>query len=200
MGKRDPRVDAYIAKAPDFAKPILTRIRKVVHSAGPDVEETIKWGAPAFMYNGILCIMASFKQYCAVNFWKGSLIVTNDGKRADDSAGQFGKIASVSDLPPDRILAGYVKEAMKLNESGAKVAKPKAKAKPPLETPPALMKALAKNAKARATFEVFSPSNKREYVEWITEAKTDDTRQRRLETAIEWMAEGKPRLWKYQKR
>jgi uncharacterized protein YdeI (YjbR/CyaY-like superfamily) len=200
MGKRDTRVDAYIAKAPDFAKPILTRIRKVVHTAGPEVEETIKWGAPAFMDNGILCIMASFKEYCALNFWKGSLIVTSDGKRADDSAGQFGKIASVSDLPPDKVLAGYVKEAIKLNESGAKVAKPKPKAKAALETPPALLKALAKNAKARATFEAFSPSNKREYVEWITEAKTDETRQRRVDTAIEWMAEGKSRLWKYQKR
>lgn len=200
MGKRDPRVDAYIAKAPDFAKPILTRIRKVVHSGGPDVEETIKWGAPAFMDSGILCIMASFKEYCALNFWKGSQIVTTDGKRADDSAGQFGKIASVSDLPPDKVLAGYVKEAIRLNESGAKVAKPKARAKPPLETPPDLAKALAKNAKARATFEAFSPRNKREYVQWITEAKSEETRQRRLDTAIEWMAEGKPRLWKYQKR
>jgi uncharacterized protein YdeI (YjbR/CyaY-like superfamily) len=200
MGKRDPRVDAYIAKAPDFAKPILTRIRKVVLGASPKVEETIKWGAPAYTYNGLLCIMASFKHYCALNFWKGSLILTTDGKRADDSAGQFGKIAAVSDLPPDKILAGYVKEAMKLNESGAKVAKPKAKPKPAPKTPPDLLKALAKNAKARAAFDDFSPSHKREYVEWITEAKSDETRLRRLDTAIEWMTEGKHRMWKYEKR
>ena len=200
MGQRDPRVDAYIAKAPDFAKPILARIRKVVHSASPEVDETIKWGAPAFIHNGILCIMASFKEYCALNFWKGALIVTSDGKRASDSAGQFGKLASVSDLPPDKVLSGYVKDAMRLNESGAKVAKPKPKAKPAVRTPPILVKALAKNAKARATFEAFSPSHKREYVEWITEAKTDETRQRRVDTAIEWMADGKPRMWKYQKR
>jgi uncharacterized protein YdeI (YjbR/CyaY-like superfamily) len=200
MGKRDPRVDAYIAKAPDFAKPILSRIRKVVLGASPQVEETIKWGAPAYTYNGLLCIMASFKHYCALNFWKGSLILTTDGKRADDSAGQFGKIATVSDLPPDKTLAGYVKEAMKLNESGAKVAKPKAKAKPPLKTPPALLKALAKNAKARATYDAFSPSHKREYIEWIAEATSEETRQRRLDTAIEWMTEGKHRMWKYQKR
>jgi uncharacterized protein YdeI (YjbR/CyaY-like superfamily) len=200
MGKRDPRVDAYIAKAPDFAKPILTRIRKVVLGASPEVEETIKWGAPAYTYNGLLCIMATFKQYCALNFWKGSLILTTDGKRADDSAGQFGKIVTMSDLPPDKILAGYVKEAMRLNESGTKVAKPKAKPKPPPKTPPDLLKALAKNAKARTTFDGFSPSHKREYVEWITEAKSDETRQRRLDTAIEWMAEGKHRMWKYAKR
>ena len=200
MGKRDPRVDAYIAKAPDFAKPVLTRIRKVVLGASPQVEETIKWGAPAYTYHGLLCIMASFKHYCALNFWKGSLILTTDGKRADDSAGQFGKIASVSDLPPDKTLAGYVKAAMKLNESGAKVPQPKAKAKPLPKTPPALANALAKNVKARATFDAFSPSHKREYVEWIVDAKTDETRQRRVDTAIEWLTEGKHRMWKYEKR
>ena len=200
MGKRDPRVDAYIAKAPDFARPILTRIRKVVNSASPEIEETIKWGAPAFMQNGILCIMASFKEHCALNFWRGSLIVTRDGKRADDSAGQFGKIARVSDLPPDKVLADYVKKAIKLNASGAKAAKPKPKAKQPPKTPSVLLEALKRNERARATFDAFSPSHKREYVEWITDAKTDDTRQRRLDTAIEWMSEGKSRMWKYQKR
>lgn len=199
MGTRDARVDDYIAKSAEFARPILTYLRDLVHTACPDVEETMKWSFPHFMYKGMLCSMASFKEHCSFGFWKGSLIVEKDGAAAEKAAGEFGRITQVSDLPSKKVLSGYIKEAMKLNEAGVKAPsrmKPKAP-KAELVVPDDLAGALKANQKARATFENFSPSHKREYVEWLTEAKTEATRARRLETAIEWMAEGKSRNWKY---
>ena len=193
MGKKDPRVDAYIAKSADFAKPILKRLRELVHKGCPGVEETIKWGMPAFDYHGILGGMAAFKAHCAFNLWKGSLL----GADNRDAMGQFGRITSLSDLPKDSVLVGYVREAARLNQEGVKAPRKPREPKKPVETPPDLASALKKNAKARATYDAFSPSHKREYVEWITEAKTEETRKKRLGTAIEWMSEGKPRMWKY---
>jgi uncharacterized protein YdeI (YjbR/CyaY-like superfamily) len=199
MGRRDPRIDAYIAKSADFAKPILTHIRDVVHSAVPDVEETLKWSMPAFMHHGILCGMAAFKQHAAFNLWKGSLVVGSDGDR--DAMGQFGRITRVADLPSKKVLTGYIRQAAALNEAGVKtpkVRKPGLERKPiPTTPPPDLAAALKKNAKARATFDGFSPSHRREYIEWVGEAKREETRQRRLAQAIEMLAEGKTRNWKY---
>jgi uncharacterized protein YdeI (YjbR/CyaY-like superfamily) len=199
MGRRDPRIDAYIAKSADFAKPILTHIREVVHSAVPDVEETLKWSMPAFMHHGILCGMAAFKQHAAFNLWKGSLVVGSDGDR--DAMGQFGRITRVADLPSKKLLTGYIRQAAALNEAGVKtpkVRKPGLERKPiPTTPPPDLAAALKKNAKARATFDGFSPSHRREYIEWVGEAKREETRQRRLAQAIEMLAEGKTRNWKY---
>ena len=198
MGMRDARIDAYIAKSADFAKPILMHLREVVHAACPDVEETMKWSFPHFMYKGMLCSMASFKEHCAFGFWKGELIVANSGGAGESAMGQFGRITQLSDLPSKRVLSGYIKEAMKLNEAGVKApTRSKPKVAKELVVPEDLAGALQSNPKARATFEKFSPSHQREYVEWITEAKTQATRQRRLATAIEWMADGKPRNWKY---
>jgi uncharacterized protein YdeI (YjbR/CyaY-like superfamily) len=199
MGTRDARVDDYIAKSTEFARPILTYLRDLVHAACPDVEETMKWSFPHFMYKGMLCSMASFKEHCSFGFWKSSLIVEKDDAPAEKAAGQFGRITQLSDLPSKKVLTGYIKEAMKLNEAGVKAPSPMTpkKPKPELVVPDDLAGALQANEKARATFENFSPSQKREYVEWLTEAKTDTTRARRLETAIEWMAEGKSRNWKY---
>lgn len=199
MGKKDRRIDAYIAKSADFAQPILTHLRAVVHSACPDVEETLKWSMPAFMHNGILCGMAAFKQHAAFNLWKGNRIVGSDGDRA--AMGQFGRITSISDLPSKKVLIGYIRQVAALNAE--RVNTPKTR-KPPLAkrpiptTPPAdLAAALKKNARARATFASFSPSHKREYIDWIVEAKRDETRERRLRQAIEMLAEGKTRNWKY---
>jgi len=203
MGTRDPRVDAYIARSADFAKPILTHLREVVHAACPDVEETIKWSFPNFTYRGMLCSMASFKQHCSFGFWKGALVVGTPGGDGDGerAMGQFGRITALSDLPSKKVLTGYIKEAMRLNEAGVKSpTRSEPKAKKELPVPDDLTKALRKNKKALATFENFSPSHRREYIEWITEAKGEDTRNRRLATAVEWMAEGKPRNWKYEKR
>ena len=200
MGTRDPRVDAYIAKSADFAKPILTYIRDVVHSACPDVEETMKWNFPHFMYNGMLAGMAAFKEHCAFGFWKGAL-VTGDTKKGAEAMGSFGRITKVSELPSKTALAGYVKKAMQLNDE--RIPRPKTKVpKPPrkeIPVPDYFASALKKNRKAQATFDAFSPSHRRDYLEWITEAKQENTRQRRMTQAIEWLSEGKSRNWKYEK-
>ncbi len=196
----DLRIDAYIDKSAAFAKPILRHLRTVVHDACPEVEESIKWGMPCFNYHGILCSMAAFKEHCAFGFWKASLIL---GPKSGDgsAAGQFGKIAKVKDLPPKTILTGYIRKAMKLNEEGVKsptrsTDRPK---KPDIPVPAYFSAALAKNRKAKAGFESFSPSHRREYLEWITEAKTQATRERRMASALEWLAEGKSRNWKYER-
>ena len=178
----------------DFARPILTDLRETIHAACPDVEETMKWSFPHFMYQGMLCSMAAFKQHAVFGFWKGSLIVHDDGKKAESGMGQFGRLTKVSDLPPKRVLAGYVKKAMALNDEGITVPRPAKRASPKRirRTPPDLAAALKRNSKARATFDDFSASNKGEYIDWITEAKAKETRVRRLQTAIEWKYERKP--------
>ena len=200
MGKKDPRVDAYIANSPEFAKPILTYLRDLIHEGCPDVVETIKWSTPTFDYHGIMLGIAAFKQYCTLGFWKAPLLML-DGKpvsnEMESGVGQFGKLTTIKDLPAKSKLLKLVRDAAKLNQSGVTMdRKPRAAAKP-VKVPPELTRALHKNAKARAAFETFSPSHKREYAEWIAEAKTPETRQRRLDTAIEWIGEGKSRNWKY---
>jgi uncharacterized protein YdeI (YjbR/CyaY-like superfamily) len=197
MGKKDPRVDAYIDMAGDFAKPILARLRTAVHSACPDVEEAVKWSFPHFMYKGMLCSMASFKKHAAFGFWKGSLVLGDASKNAE-AMGQLGRLTKLSDLPPAEVLAGYIKKAVALNDDGVKVVRTvKRPAPKTLRVPAELASALNKNKNAHATFTGFSPSHKREYIEWITEAKSADTRARRVKTAIEWLTEGKARNWKY---
>ena len=194
VGSRDRRIDAYIQKSAPFARPILTHIREVVHAACPEVEETMKWSLPAFYYKGPMCGMAAFKEHCAVNFWKGSLIIEDP---SDEGMGQLGRITSLRDLPPKKTLTAWVKKAGKLNDEGIKVPRAPRTKKAAVKVPPDLEKALAGNARARAAFERFSPSHRREYVEWIEEAKRAETRARRVATALEWLAEGKPRNWKY---
>jgi uncharacterized protein YdeI (YjbR/CyaY-like superfamily) len=199
MGARIERVDAYIAGSAEFARPILEHLREVVHSTCPESEEAFKWSFPCFMYRGMLCNMAAFKEHCSFGFWKSSLVLGKETKEETGrSMGQFGKITRLSDLPADGVLAGYIREAMRLNEAGIK-APNRAKPKAPREliVPDDLITALDGQQAARSTFERFSFTNKREYVEWITEAKTEATRSKRLATTIEWLAEGKPRNWKY---
>jgi uncharacterized protein YdeI (YjbR/CyaY-like superfamily) len=198
MGKRDPRVDAYIQKAAPFAQPILREFRDIVHGACPGVEETMKWSFPHFDYKGVMCSMAAFKAHAAFGFWKGSLVT--GGPRQEDAMGHFGRIAKRSDLPSKAVLAGYVKKAAALNDAGVKVARAPRSAPKPVKVPADLTAALAGNKKARAGFDALSPSHRREYIEWITEAKAEATRARRLAQAVEWMAEGKSRNWKYEKR
>jgi uncharacterized protein YdeI (YjbR/CyaY-like superfamily) len=201
MATRDPRIDAYIAGSADFARPILHHIRKLVHAVCPEVEETIKWGFPHFLYKGMLCSMASFKKHCTFGFWKRALIFGQNihpAKADDEAMGQFGRLTSTSDLPPEKVLIGHIKEAVRLNEAGIKLpAKARPRERKELIVPPDLLSALKKNKRALLAFDNFSYSHKKEYVEWITEAKREETRQQRLKTAIEWMAGGKSRNWKY---
>jgi len=197
MGKRDKRVDAYIAKSADFAQPILDHLRELVHAACPDVEESIKWGGPAFEYHGLLCHMKSFKAHAAFGFWKHALVVGEDPGEGS-GMGSFGKLTKVEDLPNKHELTRFVKRAMKLNEEGVKTVREKGRAKPKLAMHPDFEKALAKNKRARTCFDGFAPGQQREYLEWITEAKRDATRERRIAQAVEWIAEGKRRNWKYE--
>jgi uncharacterized protein YdeI (YjbR/CyaY-like superfamily) len=196
MAIRDPRIDAYIAKAAEFAKPILSHLRDVVHAACPEVEETMKWSHPHFMYKGMLCSMVSFKQHCAFGFWKNALVLGNS-PQSKEAMGSFGRITKVGELPSKKVVTGYIKTAMKLNDEGVKAPAQPKKAPKEVVVPDDLADSLRANKKAFATFKKFSPSHKREYIAWITEAKSEATRSRRLATAIEWMAEGKPRNWKY---
>jgi uncharacterized protein YdeI (YjbR/CyaY-like superfamily) len=202
MGKKDPRVDAYIAKAAPFAKPILTHLRELVHKACPDVEETIKWSFPCFDYKGAFCSMASFKQHMSFGFWKAALMKDADKLKdnQEEGMGHMGKITGMKDLPSDKVLIGYIKEAAILNEKGIKLPPRKKTEVKDVVAPDYLLKAIKKDKKALATWEKFSPSCKKEYIMWITEAKTDETRKKRLETTIEWIAEGKQRNWKYMKK
>ncbi len=201
MPKKDKLVDAYIAKSAPFARPILEHLRRLVHEVCPDCEEKMKWSFPHFDYKGeMMASMAAFKEHAAFGFWKAALLedpqhvlVTNEGM------GSIGKLRSMSDLPSEAVLSGFIRQAMKLNDAGTKVTKTKS-APSNVVVPEDLTKALKKNSKAQKTFDAFSPSNKREYIDWLTDAKSEATRETRLATAIEWMAEGKIRNWKYLKK
>lgn len=201
----DPRVDAYIAKAPAFAQPILSHLRAVIHAACPDVVETMKWSTPFFDHHGPMCALAAFKAHCAFRFWKGDVVLPA-GLSEAGATGTFDHITSVKELPSRKVLVGLVKQAAALNEAGVKAgwmekrtATKAARSAAPVEVPADLAAALRKNRKARAVFDAFSPSHRREYVEWITEAKRDETRARRLATTIEQLVEGKGRNWRYEK-
>jgi uncharacterized protein YdeI (YjbR/CyaY-like superfamily) len=193
MKKGSPAFDAYIAKAPDFARPILEKVRRLMHEACPDMEEVMKWGHPHFDYRGPVAGMAAFKQHATFGFWKAQLL--SDGS---PSVGR-DKLTNVSQLLPDKVLLKLIREAVDLNAKGVKTPKSKKPPKKPLAPPDYFAEALQKNKKAKTAFKSMSPSHQREYIEWLIDAKQEATRQKRLATAIEWIAEGKPRNWKYMK-
>jgi uncharacterized protein YdeI (YjbR/CyaY-like superfamily) len=198
MRTKDPRVDAYIARAAPFARPVLSHLRSVVRAAVPEAEETIKWGMPHYVHHGILCCIAGFKWHCALHLKRGAELL-GDGA-SDDAMGQFGRITSLSDLPSKAVLVRLLRRAAALNESGEKAPRtPRKLARPAPRVPGDLAAALKGNAAAAATFAGFSPSKRRDYVGWILEAKGADTRAGRIATAIGWMAEGKARNWKYER-
>jgi hypothetical protein len=194
MPTTDRRVDAYINKAAEFAKPILNEIRSRVHQACPDCIETIKWSTPAFDYKGPMCGMAAFKAHCMFGFWKAPLVLGGSNPHR-----RFRNLRSVADLPSKKEMAALIHKAMALNDDGVVVARAAREKKAPARVPADLASALAKNKNARTAFTAFSPSHKREYVEWITEAKREETRSKRVQTAVKWISEGKSRNWKYQR-
>jgi len=196
-------IDRYIAKSAEFAIPILTHLRKVIHQADARIEEKIKWGMPFFDCKGPVCNFAAFKKHCTFGFWKASLM--DDPiklfEESKDAMGSLGQIKSLADLPSDEVLIAYIQQAIKLNEEGKKVSpKTKSTEKKELNVPEDLAAAFKNNQAALETFSNFSYTNKKEYLEWLTEAKTAETRAKRLETAIDQMAEGKSRHWKYAKK
>jgi len=200
MPTTDPRIDAYIEKSAEFAQPVMAHLRDLIHKACPQVSETLKWSMPSFEYKGILCGFAAFKNHCTFGFWKQSLMETDVFPKNKTAMGSFGRITSLKDLPSDKVMIDLIHQAMELNEKGIKVARPKpsAAAKKDLVIPDDLVSALNKNKKAQAQFDRFSYSHRKEYIQWITEAKTEPTRNKRLATTIEWLAEGKSRNWKYE--
>ncbi|HEV2110988.1 MAG TPA: YdeI/OmpD-associated family protein [Gammaproteobacteria bacterium] len=201
MGKKDPRVDAYIAKSAGFARPILKRLRMLVHKADPKIEETLKWSMPSFMHDGLVCNMAAFKQHCAFGFWKGKLILDKEGRRADEAMGQFGRIASLKDLPPDRKIIGYIRKAVRLNQGDVKVpGRSRAKKATPLRVPAYFMHAVSKDKQALKAFQGLSTSYRNEYVEWVSGAKREETRIKRLATAVSWLKRGRNMNWRYEVR
>jgi len=201
MARKNPLVDAYIARSAEFARPILKHLRRIVHAGCPGVEETLKWSAPTFMYKGILCGMAAFQKHCIFGFWKEALLrdrLRGAAGSREKAMGQFGRITKVSELPDDAVLLALVREAAALNEQGIKSpTRSRPKGPRELNVPDYFMDSLRANGKALATFERFNYTDKKEYVDWVTEAKRDETRRRRLETAAEWMAQGRIRNWKY---
>lgn len=204
MPTTDPRIDAYISKAQPFAQPILQHIRKLVHKACPQVEETMKWSFPHFDYKGMMCSMASFKQHCSFGFWKTAIMKDPEGLFTEktEAMGSLGRITSVKDLPADKILIAYIKEAVDLNEAGIKlptVNKGKSTPAAEMEEPDYFTKLLKANPESLKVWKAFAPSHRKEYLEWITEAKTEATRDKRMATTLEWLTEGKQRHWKYHK-
>lgn len=195
---RDKRVDAYIERQAEFAKPILAKLRAMVHAACPDCDETLKWSMPSFIYKGsILAGMAAFKAHATFGFWQAKLVVGETG-REREAMGSFGRLTRVEDLPDDATMEALIRKAMTLVDTGEKAPRPVKHPKPALETPPDLLEALAANAAARATFDGFPPSARRDYLDWLADAKRPETRAKRLAQAVEWMAEGKRRHWKYE--
>ena len=194
---RDPRIDAYIAKAAPFAQPILEHVRTRIHAAAPEAEETMKWSSPGFTIGGkILLMMAAFKQHAALNFWRGQEI--GDGTPKAGAMGQFGKLTSVHDLPADQELDALIREAAALTKAAPAPRKVKHEPKPPAELHPAFAEALDANPRAKTALDGFPPSARRDYLDWIAEAKQDSTRAKRIADAVEWLSEGKRRHWKYE--
>jgi len=200
----DPRVDMYIEKAAQFARPVLTHLRNLVHQACPRATESVKWGMPFFLQQGIvLCHMAAFKQHCAFGFWGPEMkkVLATSGLVSGKAMGSLGRITGLRDLPADRLLLRYMCQAAEFVESGQRIKsidrKPKV-AKPHVRVPLELSAALKKNKLATKAFESFSPSCRREYVEWISAAKRPETKDRRVAQAVEWIAQGKSRNWKYE--
>lgn len=203
MSKKDKRIDAYIEKSQPFAKPILKHLRKLIHEGCPEVEETIKWGMPSFDYKGAFCSFASFKQHAVFGFWKYTLIKDTKGylgersNKGGEAMGNLGRITSLKDLPPDKVMLDFIKQAKKLNEDGIKLPAKEKKSAKVLKVPVEISSALKSNKKANAAFENFSQSHKNEYIEWITEAKTEPTKEKRINQMLEWLEGGKSRNWKY---
>ena len=202
MNNKVNRIDLYIANAKPFAQPILNHLRELVHKGCPDVEETIKWGMPSFDYKGPFCSMAAFKEHAVFGFWKALLMKDAEKLKENqqNAMGHAGKIKSLKDLPNDKILISWIKEAAKLNEDGIKLPPRKKSENKDLVIPDYFKLELGKNKKALHAYDKFPPSHKKEYLHWIIEAKSEETRKRRMDKAIEWIAEGKGINWKYERK
>ncbi len=205
QGELSTVVDHYIGKSSAFAQPILWHLRELVHKAVPGVDETMKWSRPFFMYRGIILgNISAFKEHCSFGLWGADIAaqLRADGINSAEGMGTFGKIRTLKDLPSDKQMLKYIKQAVSLLDDGTRTKsierKPQRVAKAELVTPPELVAALKKNKAAEKVFAAFAPSHRKEYIEWITEAKRDETRAKRVTQTVDWLAEGKRRNWKYE--
>ena len=203
MSKFNPQFDEYIEKSADFAKPIMEYLRQIIHETCPEVEEIIKWGNPHFDYKGdMMCILAGYKNHCSFSLYKAELMSDTkiiESVKAGQKMGYMDKLKSLSDLPARETLVAYIKEAMVLNENGVKKVKPVSEKPKVIEVPDYFSEKLATNPLAKEIFESKSSSFRKDYLVWITDAKTEATRQKRIEQSMEWIAEGKGRFWQYEK-
>lgn len=200
MAKPDPRVDTYIANSPAFAIPILQHLRRLVHSACPDVVETMKWRFPHFMHKGMLCSMAAFKEHCAFQFWHKTVRDSIASPKTPPAMGQLGRITRRSDLPSDKVLTAHLKHAAKLNDQGIKSPRANRAPAPPTKIPAPIQAELKKHPKAQANFNALSNSHRKEYIDWITQAKREETTAKRMATMISWLEEGKSLNWRYERK
>ena len=186
---RNPKVDAYIDKQQDFAKPILKHVRKLAHEALPRAEEALKWGVPYFTVNGKNAVgMAAFKKHASV--------MVCSTETAGGGMGNFGKLTDVSQLPGDEELIRQFRESAEAVQS-PETSQPKTK--PVLAMPDDLASAIADTPSAQEVFDGFTDAQRRDYIEWVMSAKRQPTREKRVATAAEWIGEGKKRNWKYEK-
>lgn len=200
MARKDPRIDAYIAEAEPFARPILKRLRKIVHAGCPKVEETVKWSMPHFDYKGMFIGMAAFKRHCSFGFWREAELALGRDAMTSEGMGHFGRITSLDDLPDEKTLLGYVRKAVAIKDAGVKKSAPskrRGKAIPQKE-PSYLANALRRNVQARKNWDAFSTSQRNEYIEWLLGAKREETREKRLEKTLSQLADGRSLNWKYQ--
>jgi uncharacterized protein YdeI (YjbR/CyaY-like superfamily) len=202
---RSTLVDAYIGKAKPFAQPILWHVRELLHMSVPGVEEEMKWSRPFFVYRGIILgNISAFKEHCSMGLWGEEITakLRAEGLVSSEAMGSFGRLTSVKDLPADKKLAAYFKFAAKAIDDGSRtksIERPVQRvAKPELDVPEELTVALKKNKVAQKVFEGFAPSHRRDYIEWIVDAKRDETRAKRVTQTVDWLAEGKRRNWKYE--
>lgn len=204
MGKKIKEIDAFIQKSAEFAQPILIHLRKLIHDNCPDAVEKIKWGMPHFEYKAeTLCYMSAFKKHCAFGFYKASLMkdpILMQQAQAETAMGNLGRITSLKDLPSDNKMKTWIREAMSLTDKGIKLPPRKKTDASGIEVPEDFQNLLQKNKTAKANFEKMPPSHKKEYISWITEAKTAPTREKRILTSLEWLSENKSRNWKYEKK
>jgi len=202
--KKNPKVDAYILNTAPFAQPILNELRATLETAEPELEETIKWGFPCFTFQSkLICSFSAYKNHCVFRFWQGSNLKDSAGiltKVGETEMGELSKIKNLEDLPNSEILINYIREAIELSKKkSTKTIVSEKKITIDLKSYD-LQEIFSSFPKQAEKFDTFSPSHRKEYISWINEAKTEDTKLKRIKTMMEWLLEGKSRNWKYEKK
>lgn len=196
MNEASENITAYIEKATPEFKEVMIALRSVLNNPNFDIKEDWKWGAPNFNNEGMICWLAHFRNHVGMNFFKGTLIKDKYNlftHYREEKGNRQLKFSDINQIIPEQI-EYYIEEAIKLNQENIKVVKKEIDTSLPLD----LETELNNNPKAKMFFESLAPSYKRDYIEWIEEAKREATRTKRLATTMEWLSEGKKKNWKYE--